>query len=362
MNKRTFSLFSQSKLFITFNKKTVLNTANPPFFNRASQSCYSTGPLYTNHNNAAKTKTTQGVYGSTEVFNEDLCADNIQTVPLAYETHKYSDNSDELHSPLIVLHGLFGSKASNRTMARKLKETLKRNVYCLDLRNHGDSPHISRHDYPAMAADVERWIHDFGKSTFKKNKPIIVGHSMGAKCAMSVVLRKPNLCKMLCVIDNAPVATMPTIQFPRYVKQLLKIVHDPNVHTNKQCLEILDKVEKNPVVKNFLMTVLTKYKDPETGLIRYKSKIPLGILNDAITKGNISNWEFNSWIHRWNGPSLFIRGTKSSYCCDEYLVDVGRFFPNFEVFDIEGTHWVNTEKPDECASAITNFVERHEDL
>lgn len=177
---------------------------------------YTIGPLFDNHNNTFKTKTRQGVYGSTEVLNPDLLSDDIPTVELCYEVVDEHTDLYESKSPVVILHGLFGSKSNNRTIARLLNERLTRNVYSLDLRNHGGSPHIGRHDYPGMAADVERWIRE---RSFDR-KPIIMGHSMGAKTAMSVVLRKPDMCAMMVSMDNAPVATQPQNAFPRYVRKL----------------------------------------------------------------------------------------------------------------------------------------------
>ncbi|SCU77445.1 LAFA_0A01750g1_1 [Lachancea sp. 'fantastica'] len=320
---------------------------------------YSTGPLFGNHNNTFRTTTRQGAYGSTEVLNQDLLSDKLPRVKLAYEVVSEHSSTYFPKAPIIILHGLFGNRANNRTIARQLNERLERDVYLPDLRNHGLSPHIGRHDYPSMAADVEMFIED---QKFE-HAPIIVGHSMGAKVAMSVVLRKPELCSMLVSIDNAPVATMPTLSFPRYVKKLQEIVENPKIQTFGEAEKSLRDVENSPVVRQFLLTILQRVKDNDTpGQHRFKSKIPLGILNDAIVKGNIANWEFNPWVHQYTCPALFIRGTRSHYISDESLQDVGRFFPRFEVRDIDATHWVNTEKPQECSDLIADFVERNEDL
>lgn len=313
--------------------------------------------MFGNHNNTFRTTTRQGAYGSTEVLNDDLMSDAIPTVKLEAELVNEHTSTYLPKAPIIVLHGLFGSRANNRTIARQLNERLERDVYLPDLRNHGASPHIGRHDYPAMAADIERFIRE---KEFEF-KPIIVGHSMGAKVAMSVVLRKPDMCSMMVSIDNAPVATMPTTSFPRYATKLLEIINSKDIQTLKAADEALKAVENSVVIRQFLLTVLQRYKDEATGEWKFRSRIPLGILSDAIVKGNIANWEFNPWVHRWTGPALFIRGTQSHYIADEFLVDIGRFFPSFEIRDIDAGHWVNTEKPKECVDHIVDFIERHED-
>lgn len=50
---------------------------------------------------------------------------------------------------------------------------------------------------------------------------------------------------------------------------------------------------------------------------------------------------------RYDGPTLFIRGTKSRYVADDILPLIGRFFPRFELQDIESGHWVISEKPEQ---------------
>ncbi|AQZ09545.1 IMO32 (YGR031W) [Zygosaccharomyces parabailii] len=321
-----------------------------------------TGPLFDHHNNTFETTTSQGKYGSTEVLNKNLLSDQIPSVELAYDViTEHTSQFDKEKSSIVILHGLFGNKQNNRTIGRELNELLERDVYLPDLRNHGQSPHIGRQDYPSMALDVERFIQEHIMTHKDAKKPILVGHSMGAKVAMSVALRKPELCSMLVCLDNAPVATPPMNAFPRYVRKLLQIINNPEVNTVQQADDQLKEVESSVIVRRFLLTVLQRVKDPESGKWRFKSRIPLGILNDAIVKGNISNWEFNPWVHRFVGPALFIRAIKSHYIADEYLADVGNFFPNFEVRDIDAGHWLNAEKPHECVRDIVEFVERHED-
>lgn len=320
------------------------------------------GPLFDHHNNTFESTTSQGKYGSTEVLNKHLVSDDLPSVELAFDViTEHTSQFDREKSSVVLLHGLFGNKQNNRRIGRELNELLERDVYLPDLRNHGQSPHIGRHDYPSMALDVERFIREKILNHKDAKKPIIVGHSMGSKVAMSVVLRKPELCSMLVSIDNAPVASPPMTAFPRYVRKLLQIINNPDVGTVQQADEQLKDIEPSAIVRRFLLTVLQRVKDEESDRWRFKSKIPLGILNDAIIKGNISNWEFNPWVHRFVGPSLFIRATKSYYVADEYLSDVGNFFPSFEIRDIEAGHWVNAEKPHECVREIVEFVERHED-
>ena len=54
----------------------------------------------------------------------------------------FSPEDAELNhlTPLFILHGLLGSMDNWRSQAKRLSQS--RPVYTLDLRTHGDSPHL----------------------------------------------------------------------------------------------------------------------------------------------------------------------------------------------------------------------------
>src|SRR6056300_947519 len=79
--------------------------------------------------------------------------------------------------PLIILHGLYGSGDNWLSIAKDLSGLCE--VYLIDQRNHGNSPHLPEHDYDRMMNDLKDFMlrHDLSKA-------IIMGHSMGGKVAM----------------------------------------------------------------------------------------------------------------------------------------------------------------------------------
>lgn len=290
--------------------------------------------------------------GKSEV-NKALLSKDIPTVKLAFDLINDKSNTTDPRPPILILHGVFGSKSNNRTIAKQLNAKLERDVYCLDLRNHGDSPHSKRHDYPSLAADVEEFIE-----SRKLGKSILVGHSMGAKAAMAVALRRGDLVEIMVSVDNAPVNLQPSSLFPKYVNILERIVSNKEIKTSKEADQYFAKFEKDQVVRQFLLQNVKKNK--ETG--KLESRIPLDVMKDALIKGNIAAWEFDSNYNRWMGPSLFIRGTISKYVPDEYIPEIGKFFPNFEVRDLESGHWVMAEKPKETLEVLVDYIERNEDI
>lgn len=285
----------------------------------------------------------------------DALSTSIETVDLCYEKHLPLKPSHETRSPLIFLHGLFGSKANTRSVCKKLANSMARDIYCLDLRNFGHSPHTNRLDYPLLAADVEKFIDD---AKFDK-KPILVGHSMGAKTVMAMALRRPDLPKMVVSVDNAPVGAMSLeSSFGKYIRQL-RYAMEVKRYTNIKDVEAeLAIVEPSQTVRQFLLTNVNRGKAHEP----CTSRVPLDVIGEAVTNGSIAGWPYDPSISRWSkGPVLVIRGTKSTYVPDEAIPDIGRFFPDFEVRDIEAGHWVISEKPAEFASVLQEFVARRED-
>lgn len=277
----------------------------------------------------------------------------LETVELVYDKHSPPPHYPpplEKVPPIVFLHGLFGSKSNNRSVSKQLAKKLNCDVYCVDLRNHGDSPHHARHDYPAMAADVERFI---AEKLGADSVPIVMGHSMGAKCAMAVALRRPRLLAGLVAVDNAPVdftaGGTGYSKFGKYVRQLQQIEASAGVRSLKDCDGLLAHVESSLPIRQFLLTNMRRGDDGH-----YRSRVPLDIMSRSLD--NISAWPFSSSVSRWGGPSLFVRGTQSAYVVDEYLEAIGRFFPNFSTVDIDAGHWLISEKPAEFVATVDRWV------
>ena len=58
--------------------------------------------------------------------------------------------------PLLILHGLYGSGDNWLSIGRNLSGFCE--VYLLDLRNHGSSPHSSEHNYDVLMGDIKEFV------------------------------------------------------------------------------------------------------------------------------------------------------------------------------------------------------------
>ena len=100
-------------------------------------------------------------------------------------------------TPIVILHGLFGSSDNWQTIAKQLGEDYT--IHLVDLRNHGRSPWASPHNYNALAEDVIHYIeHKIGQEV------VLLGHSMGGKTAMNLAGKRPDLIAKLVIVDISP--------------------------------------------------------------------------------------------------------------------------------------------------------------
>ncbi|KAK4539991.1 hypothetical protein LTR36_009889 [Oleoguttula mirabilis] len=271
-------------------------------------------------------------------------------IKLAYDLHEPPDAKEgsSRNAPIIFMHGLFGSKKNNRSMSKVFARDLNRPVYAIDLRNHGDSSHDARHDYTALAEDVELFLQHHGL----KNSTLI-GHSMGAKTAMVVALRQRVPIANLIPVDNAPVDAALKSDFGKYVQGMRRI-EEAGVKRQSEADDILKEYEESLPIRQFLLTNLVR--TPEG---THKFRIPIKYLANSLN--NMADFPCKDPDEaRFGGPTLVVRGTKSHYVADEMLPIVGRFFPKFEVVDIESGHWVTTEKPEEFRKAVVEFLQDRE--
>ncbi|KAI8138194.1 Alpha/Beta hydrolase protein, partial [Fennellomyces sp. T-0311] len=248
-------------------------------------------------------------------------------------------------APLIVCHGLFGSKQNWRSLGKSMSQRLDRDVYTLDMRNHGESPHASVHTYDAMAQDLAGFMNEHNLQ-----EPILLGHSMGGKVVMTTALQNPSVVKKLVVVDIAPFSLPLSNDFAAYIDAMRKI-DAANLKKQSDADKMLQEYESDVGVRMFLLTNLKRQSD---GVYRFR--IPYDILGKAL--GNMG--DFSQWASQqcYDKPTLFVAGGKSGYCkpLAKYPDQLKAMFPDsrVEVIDDAG-HWVHAEKPDAFLKRVIEF-------
>ncbi len=165
--------------------------------------------------------------------------------------------------PLIILHGLFGMGDNWITIGKVL--SVKYQVFILDLRNHGQSPHSDQFSYKIMANDVADFI--------KENNlegAYLIGHSMGGKVLMQFAIDFPNIFEKLIIVDIAPKF------YPVHHTSILQGLHSIDLKTlqsRTEANEILKRFESSEGVRQFLLKNL--FRNPETGHFGWRFNLSL---------------------------------------------------------------------------------------
>ncbi|GAA1572884.1 alpha/beta fold hydrolase [Kribbella hippodromi] len=247
----------------------------------------------------------------------------------------------ESGTPVVVMHGLFGSGRNWMTAARRLAD--RHRVYAFDLRNHGGSPHVPTMSYPEMADDVRETIESLGTGPVA-----LVGHSMGGKTAMYTALRYPAVVERLIVVDAAPITYPPAfVEYARAMRaaDLSSVTRRADV--DAQLVEAVP----TPGTRAFLLQNLIMDADGA----RWRPNLP--VIEAALPA--ISGWPSEAAGLTYAEPTLFIYGGKSDYVQPVHRATIAEYFPNVAYVEVpEAGHWVHAERLDDFLAALRPFLPR----
>jgi pimeloyl-ACP methyl ester carboxylesterase len=243
---------------------------------------------------------------------------------------------------VILLHGLFGSADNWHHIALRLAESFQ--VFAVDQRNHGQSPHSDEMNFPLMAADLEKFF-----TAQKIESAFVVGHSMGGKTAMRFALNFPQRVEKLVVADMAPRAYPPVYAQTIAAQLALDL---PSFQTRQQIEDALAPEIPNLVLRRFLLKNLRRNADG-----KFFWKINLRGIGENYSQLG----ELVSGSVPFAKPTLFIRGSESNYILAEDEPLVRQLFPQSEIKTIaEAGHWLHADRPEEFLRLVTEFLAGNE--
>lgn len=254
--------------------------------------------------------------------------------------------------PLIILHGLYGSGSNWLSIARQLSGFGE--IYLLDQRNHGASPHYSVHTYTAMMQDLIGFMDEQGL-----RKAILLGHSMGGKTAIYTAIHHPERVSHLIVADISPLAYNPKDGFRHNLKghevimNALLGLNLSKVHSLHDADRLLEPDFPDRILRQFLLKNLAK-----NAKNRYDWKINLrallenlGHLSEGIDPEEVSTSGYRHY------PVIFIRGAKSNYIQEEDETGIRRIFPLAQLVSIQNAgHWLHAEQPEVFIQVLKKFL------
>ncbi|MBK0328520.1 alpha/beta fold hydrolase [Rhodobacteraceae bacterium F11138] len=236
--------------------------------------------------------------------------------------------------PLLIAHGLYGSARNWGVIAKRLSDS--RQVFAVDMRNHGDSPWHDGHSYPEMADDLAEVIARLGG-------PVdVLGHSMGGKAAMMLALEHPHTVRRLIVADIAPVpyshSQLPYITAMRSV-DLSQVARRSDAETQLA----------NQGVERALQSFFTQSLD----VPNKRWKLNLQVLEREMP----AIMSFPETRKQWDGPALFLAGSESDYVLAEYRPAIRARFTKARFARLSGAgHWLHAEKPRAFEDSVRTFL------
>lgn len=248
-------------------------------------------------------------------------------------TRAQSAQSPHNNSPIVLVHGLFGSLDNLGVLARDL--VADHALLQVDMRNHGLSPRSAKMTYADMAQDLLDTLDEH-----HIEKAILIGHSMGGKAVMALTALAPERIAGLVVIDVAPVDY--DVRRHDEIFAAINAVTDAGVTTRQQAAALMREHLDEEGVVQFL---LKSFVDGE-----WRFNVPA--LWDQYDQ--IVGWQS---VPAWPHPTLFVTGGSSPYVTEAYRDALLAQFPQARAHVIAGAgHWVHAEKPDAVLRAIRRYL------
>jgi esterase len=245
--------------------------------------------------------------------------------------------------PLIILHGLFGQSDNWNTLGKKFAEH-QFEVYLVDLRNHGNSPHSNIWNYQVMSDDIHELITELGL----KNVTLL-GHSMGGKVVMKLAIQHPELIDKIIVSDIAPKFHKPDNED---VINALRSINLKTFNTRKEAEKELAHYIHQPGIIQFLLKNIYWEDDNDKGSLTWKFN-KTDIINQIKNISEAIESDRPCTIN-----TLFIRGEKSNYIFDEDIEHIHDLFPNCTLKTIPNAgHWVHADNPLIFFETVINFIQ-----
>ncbi|MGR3571069.1 alpha/beta fold hydrolase [Brevirhabdus sp.] len=240
-------------------------------------------------------------------------------------------------TPLLIVHGLFGSARNWGAIAKRLSQD--RPVVSVDMRNHGDSPRADSQSYADMAADLAEVIGARG------GRMDVLGHSMGGKAAMILALTRPDLLRKLIVADIAP------ISYGHSQTPLIDAMRGLDLsglsRRGEADARLADTIA-DAATRAFLLQSLD-----------LKAQPPRWRLNlDVLEREMPEITGFPQIEGQFTGPALFLTGGASNYVSRADRPAIRRLFPAAQFAGIPAAgHWLHAKRPRAFEAAVRVWLD-----
>ncbi|MEL6978358.1 MAG: alpha/beta fold hydrolase [Pseudomonadota bacterium] len=253
---------------------------------------------------------------------------------LAHDVYETSSETARQATPLLIAHGLLGSRRNWATLAKRFAE--HRMVATVDLRNHGESPRADSMAYGAMGEDLLAAAEAlFGRPA------LLLGHSMGGKCAMAAALTAPSRVAGLIIADIAPAA----YDHPEHgrIVAALRSVDLATLTKRSDAEPQIAEAIPEPSLRAFLLANLAFTSTQSGRRAHWRAALEEIAANIDLVTG----WPEPLAQSSYDGPAFFLHGGASDYVGAAEREAIRRAFPRAEIETMpDAGHWLHAERPD----------------
>ena len=254
--------------------------------------------------------------------------------------------------PLIIVHGLYGASDNWVTVGKALSGNFE--VYLIDQRNHGNSPHSGIHNYDVMKNDLLEFM-----DKYLIKKAVFLGHSMGGKTIMFFAAEHPERVNGLIVVDISPRSYKVKEHEPKSIDHItimdtmLSVDFDV-VQSRKQVENKLAETISSKRIRQFLLKNVHRTKKNQ---FSWKLNVQALKQNLPAILDGLDPQDFMYGDPVTGFPVLFIKGEKSDYISEKDQEVIGIIFPYAEVVSIpKAGHWVHAEQTELFLETVLKFI------
>lgn len=245
-------------------------------------------------------------------------------------------------TPLIILHGLWGASENWLPIAHILENKFR--VILPDARNHGKSPHDEEMNYEVMSNDIIELIEDLHFPV----RPHIVGHSMGGKTVMALLLKKPELVNKAIIVDIAPVSYSQRDGGSH--NRIIDFMANFDLSRFSSREEVKEAIRQHFKTERSQQLFLKNIKKTPSG---FEWKINHRVVSKHFDE--ISGCPDNLPFATYDKEILFIKGEQSNLITG--LDSLQKQFPAARLIELPRCgHWIHSEQPEKLTQAIKDFI------
>lgn len=268
---------------------------------------------------------------------------------------------------VVIIHGLLGTKSNWTAISKALAKKTKKDVFAVDLRGHGSSPHgdgvIS---YSTMTLDLQDFLASV-KRQHNISRVVLIGHSLGGRLLMHASLSyafvgptMPDIGHQV-LVDVSPKEDNVNPNGYIDVLEVMRAIEagERKVQSEEEVRDAFSPYSSCKRFQDFLMSNLVKRdKSDEEGAEAppspFKFRVHLaGLIRFLPNLSSFLPANSSSPVQ-----STFVVGTNSPYISlPEDERGMKQHFPNYSVEAVDAGHWVHADKPSKLIELLRRVVE-----